>query len=98
MTTSFARGPAEKHRVWYELLHGNRGMLIWDDKYEMVNRKGEIGPRGEEVKPYYNELRGGLGTLLMNSERQSDPVASTIPSPACAPSGCWPRSLKAKRG
>ncbi|HLK19868.1 MAG TPA: beta-galactosidase, partial [Bryobacteraceae bacterium] len=24
VTTSFARGPWEKHRVWYELLHGNR--------------------------------------------------------------------------
>src|SRR6185369_15013990 len=24
VTTSFASGNAEKHRVWYELLHGNR--------------------------------------------------------------------------
>src|SRR5262249_52004653 len=32
VTTAFGKGPWEKHRVWYELLHGNRGLVIWDDK------------------------------------------------------------------
>jgi len=75
VTTAFARGPAEKHRVWYELLHGNRGLLIWDDKNEMVTRAGQVNDRGREVEPYYTELRGGIATLLMNSERRADPIA-----------------------
>ncbi|MBL8209665.1 MAG: beta-galactosidase [Bryobacterales bacterium] len=76
VTTSFARGPWEKHRVWYEMLHGGRGLILWDDKFEYVDReKGTLGPRGDEVKPYYNELRNGLGGLFAQSRRLADPVA-----------------------
>jgi glycosyl hydrolase family 42 (putative beta-galactosidase) len=75
VTTSFARGPWEKHRVWYELLHGNRGLIIWDDKFEFVNRDGTPGPRGVEAAPYFNEIAKGIGALLINSTRLSDPIA-----------------------
>ena len=75
VTTSFARGPWEKHRVWYELLHGNRGLIIWDDKFEFVNRDGTPGPRGVEAGPYFNEITKGIGALLINSTRLADPIA-----------------------
>jgi hypothetical protein len=75
VTTSFARGPWEKHRVWYELLHGNRGLIIWDDKSEFVNRDGTPGPRGVEAAPYFNEITKGIGALLINSTRLADPIA-----------------------
>jgi hypothetical protein len=75
VTTAFAHGRSEKHRVWYELLHGNRGLVLWDDKNEYITKDGSIPPRGQEASPYYNELRGGLGALLVASERQADPIA-----------------------
>jgi hypothetical protein len=75
VTTSFASGPWEKHRVWYELLHGNRGMLIWDEKRDFVSADGKVNQRGAEAAPYYRELRSGIATLLMNSERQADRIA-----------------------
>ena len=75
VTTSFASGPWEKHRIWYELLHGARGNLIWDEKFEHVSSDGSIGPRGREVAPYYTELRDGVAALLINSVRESDPIA-----------------------
>jgi len=75
VTTAFAHGPWEKHRVWYELLHGNRGLIIWDDKNEFVNRDGTPGARGIEAGAYYNEIRGGLGALLINSRREAEPIA-----------------------
>ncbi len=75
VTTAFARGPWEKHRVWYELLHGNRGLVVWDEKHEYVNKDGSTGPRGQEAEPYYTELRNGIASLLMASERQADPIA-----------------------
>ena len=75
VTTSFAHGPWEKHRVWYELLHGNRGLIVWDDKNEFVNRDGTPAPRGIEAAAYYNEIRAGIGALLMNSRREADPIA-----------------------
>ena len=82
MTTGFARGPWEKHRVWYELLHGNRGLILWDDKSEYVLQDGTLGPRGRETEPYYNDLRHGIGALLINSERQSDPIAIHYSQPS----------------
>jgi hypothetical protein len=75
VTTAFARGPWEKHRVWYELLHGNRGLIIWDDKNEFVGRDGTSGARGIEAAAYYNEIRAGIGSLLINSRRDADPIA-----------------------
>src|SRR5580704_13900517 len=75
VTTSFAHGPWEKHRVWYELLHGNRGLLIWDDQHEFVKPDGAPGERGIEASTYYNEIRAGLGALLINSQREAEPIA-----------------------
>ncbi len=75
MTTSFSVGPWEKHRLWYELLHGARGQIIWDEKADVVLPNASIGARGQEVSPYWNEIRDGIGTLLMNSQRQAGPVA-----------------------
>jgi hypothetical protein len=75
VTTAFARGPWEKHRVWYELLHGNRGLIIWDDKNGFITKDGAIGDRGREVAPYYNEIIHGIGALLINSTRLADPIA-----------------------
>ena len=82
MTTGFAHGPWEKHRVWYELLHGNRGLIIWDEKSEYVLKDGAIGPRGLEAAPYYNEIRSGIGALLINSQRQSEPIAIHYSQPS----------------
>ena len=75
VTTAFATGPLEKHRVWYELLHGSRGHIIWDEKNDIVTPDGSIGARGHEVAPYWNELRSGVGALMINSVRQAGPIA-----------------------
>jgi hypothetical protein len=82
LTTSFAQGPWEKHRVWYELLHGNRGLIIWDDKSAFVGHDNIVGERGREAAPYYNELRDGVAALLINSERVVDPVAIHYSQPS----------------
>jgi hypothetical protein len=74
-TTSFGTGPSEKHRVWYELLHGSRGIIIWNEKYDYIRQDGSVGERGRESEPFYHEIRNGIGALLINSERQSDPIA-----------------------
>ena len=70
VTTAFARGPWEKHRIWYELLHGARGNIIWDEKASSSAPDGSVGERGREAAPYYNEIRGGLGALIINSRAQ----------------------------
>lgn len=82
VTTAFARGDWEKHRIWFEALHGARGNIIWDEKFEMAPASGGVGDRGREVAPYYSELRGGTGALLINSGRQSDPIAIHYSQPS----------------
>jgi hypothetical protein len=82
LTTSFEHGPWEKHRVWYELLHGNRGLILWDDKSEYLDREGNLEERGRETQPYYNEIRNGLGALLINSRRIAGPIAIHYSQPS----------------
>ncbi|MBV8507296.1 MAG: beta-galactosidase [Alphaproteobacteria bacterium] len=74
LTTSFGSGPSELHRVWRELLRGTGGLLLWDDKSEFVGKDGSLGDRGREAAPYFGEIRNGLGALLINSRRHTDPI------------------------
>ena len=74
LTTSFGSGPSEAHRVWRELLRGTRGLVLWDDKSEFVANDGSLGDRGRAAAPYFGEIRNGLGALLINSRRHTDPI------------------------
>jgi len=82
LITTGGKGPQEKWRLWYELLHGNRGLIVWDDKYEFVNKDNTVGARGKEAAPFYTELTSGIGALLINSERQSEPIAIHYSQPS----------------
>ncbi|MCC6265777.1 MAG: beta-galactosidase [Bryobacterales bacterium] len=83
ITTSFAQGDRERHRIWYELLHGARGHIIWDDKNDgFATRDAKPAGRGLEVEGYYNEIRNGLGALLIASQRQEDPIAIHYSQPS----------------
>lgn len=76
ITTAFEKGPWEQHRIWYELLHGARGNIIWNENDEFS------GPRGQEASAYYNEIRGGLGAQLIASRRLSGPIAIHYSQPS----------------
>ena len=76
MTTSYARGAEEKRRVWHELLAGNRGLILWDEKGEFA------GQRGVEAAPYFREIREGLGALLMASRREPARIAIHYSQPS----------------
>src|SRR5215467_5290992 len=75
LTTASAQGPGEKHRVWRELLHGSRGLILWDARSEFVRPDGRLGPRGLDAEPYFTEIRRGTGALMINSERPAAPIA-----------------------
>ncbi len=82
LTTGFANGNWERQRVWSELLHGNRGLILWDEKHEYVDENGKPGPRGLEASAYYNELRGGIAALIINGQRVTDPIAIHYSQPS----------------
>ena len=75
VSTGFANGPWEQQRVWRELFHGHRGLIIWDEKREYAGADGKPGVRGAEGAKYYSEIRAGLGALIINSEPVTDPIA-----------------------
>jgi hypothetical protein len=82
VTTGFANGKWEKQRVWYELFHNNRGLIIWDEKQEYVGRDRKPGQRGLEAASYYNELRDGIAAQIINSEARVDPIAIHYSQPS----------------
>src|SRR5579885_2837783 len=82
LTTSFNRGAAEEHRVWRELLHGSRGLVLWDEDDDFAGKDGTLGKRGREVAPYFRAIRDGLGALFINSDRVPGPVAILYSPPS----------------
>lgn len=75
LTTASQSGTGEMRRVWRELLRGTRGLVLWDDNKSFVGDDGDLGKRGREAAPYFRAIRDGIGALLINSERQLDPIA-----------------------
>jgi hypothetical protein len=82
ITTSFGLEPAGAHRVWRELLHGSRGLILWEppDK-KFLRDDGTLDARGREAAPYFGEIRSGLGALLINSRSPAAEIA-VLYSPA----------------
>ena len=74
LTTSFIGGSAEAHRVWRELLRGTRGLVLWDDSNGFAGKDGGLGERGRDAASYFDDIRGGLGAVFINSHRHMDPI------------------------
>lgn len=82
LSTGFASGPWGEHQVWYELLHGERGLIIWDENHAYVQKDGEPGARGLEASKYYKEIRGGEGALIINSHLVNNRIAIHYSQPS----------------
>jgi hypothetical protein len=75
LSTTFASGNWERQRVWHELLQGERGLILWDSEQRYILADGSKGKDGIEAEPYYNELRDGVGALIINSKGHDDGIA-----------------------
>ena len=82
LSTGFGSSPNEEHRVWYELLHGERGLIVWDEKHAYVQPDGTAGPGGVAVGKYYNEIRDGEGALILNSRAVNNAIAVHYSQPS----------------
>lgn len=74
VTTTFGFGDQEVWRLWYQMLHGDRGIIIYDEKNRYLEPSGKPTALGRAVAPVYKELTGGLCKLLSASERTHQPV------------------------
>ena len=75
LTTSFGARPVEVHQLWNSVLHGSRGLVLWDENYEFVDLMGGLGPRAQAMAADFAELRQGVGPLLTTSAPRYDPIA-----------------------
>ena len=79
--TAFNTGPREVHRAWRELLHGGRGMIVWDDAGDVIGPDGTPGPRGRFLQSLAASLRQVFPALLGAKPRPS-PVAVLYSQPS----------------
>ncbi len=75
LTTGFGAEPIEIWRLWYQALHGDRGVIIYDEKNRYLNAEGKLTELGERIAPTYRELTGGIVKQLQQMERSNDPIA-----------------------
>ncbi|HEU0006831.1 MAG TPA: beta-galactosidase trimerization domain-containing protein [Terriglobia bacterium] len=75
LTTGFGAEPIEIWRLWYQALHGDRGVIIYDEKNRYLNAEGKLTELGERIAPTYRELTGGIVKQLQQMERVNDPIA-----------------------
>ena len=74
LRTSFLTGPRESHSAWRSVLHGGRGMVVWDEADNVVLPDGSPGPRGRELQV----LAAGIGAVwpaLRDARAEPDGVA-----------------------
>jgi Beta-galactosidase len=75
LSTSFGSGPVEEHRIWRALLNGGGGVIVWDNKQQFVGPDDSLGTRGQGAAAFFQELRRGVGGLVINSDEVRDDVA-----------------------
>ena len=75
VTTSFGNADQEVWRLWYQLLHGDRGIIIYDEKNLYLDDKGNPTDVGQKAAVSYRELTGGICKLLSNCKEVNDPIA-----------------------
>jgi len=78
--TLFGLGGEAEWMLWYHLLHGDRGVILWDfdeekGKRYVIEPSLEINPEGLKMKDVFMELRGGITKLLNLSEFEDDRIA-----------------------
>ena len=80
LRTTFGQGPRERHAAWRHLLHGGRGVVVWDDDDGVVQADGTPTRRGVEIGATIAAI-DTAAPLLRTLRPDPDPVA-VLYSPA----------------
>jgi hypothetical protein len=75
LTTGFGADDHEVWRLWYQALHGDLGVIIYDEENRYLDRSGMPTLLGEKVAPTYRELTSGIVKQLHQMFRVNDPIA-----------------------
>ncbi len=82
VTTGFGAGDMEVWRLWYQALHGDRGIIIYDEENRYLGGDGAPTAMGAQIAPTYRELTGGIVKQLSHMTRVNDPIAIHYSQPS----------------
>ena len=74
LRTSSGVGDREVHAAWRHLILGGRGMIVWDERNDVVQADGEPNQRGRQIAQLARSMRA-VAPQLLASEPALDPVA-----------------------
>ena len=77
LRTSFGHGAAELHAAWRSVLHGARGMVVWDEADDVAAPDGTPGPRGKEIAAFAAAVTP-VFPVLRDATPDPDPVAVLV--------------------
>lgn len=81
-TTGFGVQPQELWRLWYQALHGDVGVIIYDEKYSYLDKDAKPTELAEKIAPTYKELTGGITKQIRQMKEVVDPIAIHYSQPS----------------
>ena len=74
VTTAFGFGDWEMWRLWFQMLHGDLGIIIYDEEFRYLDEDGAPTELGASIAPTYKELAGGITKQLAYMRRVEEPI------------------------
>ena len=96
-TTGFGAKPMEPWRLWYQALHGDLGVIVYDEKNRYLDAAGKPTEMGARIAPTYKALTGGICKQLAYMDRINDPVAIHYSQPSITAHWMFERRPLGKR-
>jgi len=83
-TTFQADGRKLSRKLWQLLLHGDRGTIVWhgEDTLDAKQPNLPLTQYAQDLSGPFQELTSGIGMLLINAQRQADPIALHYSQPS----------------
>lgn len=82
ITTAFGFGDMEVWRLWYQALHGDQGIIIYDEKNQYLDADGKLTKMATDIAPTYRELTGGIVKQLHYMSQPPQQVAIHYSQPS----------------
>lgn len=74
-TTGFGAEDNDIWRLWYQLLHGDVGVILYDEKFSYLDAQGQPTEMALKIAPTYKELTAGICKQLQHMQPVNDPIA-----------------------
>ncbi len=81
-TTGFGVKPQEVWRLWYQMLHGDVGVILYDEKWSYLDADAKPTAMAKKIAPTYKELTGGVTKQLRQMREVDDPIAIHYSQPS----------------